>query len=440
MSYALFKHQQDAAPLLMRRSAILWWDTQTGKTRAVLHAFDQLWQAGGPRHLVVVCPAYARATWVAELEEMKLALPVRNLYGVSRRYSVDSLRPGRVHVDQIRADVPSTPELPHVSLLSWDVVGAWEADLRGQMGSAVLVLDESHEHAVNPATRRYKGVQSLALYSARTWLLSGTLYRRTAMDIFWQARLTGQLRNLKPAAFGDEYCQRRFNPFRGYSGNWEYRGLKPGAENKLGALITNLSRVHEEDCYDVPAIRRLVRWVDIGAGYDGGDNETHMETARTRLVPIKIQRCLEFIHDLPQRPLVVFGWHQSFVEAVAEAIPGAAFITGNTPPIQRAEIRRRFMAGQIPVLVANLKAFGLSVSLTRASHVIFGELHWSETDHRQAEGRIKGPSQASPHITYTYLGVRNSVDDFVWRVKLDKGRAIDRLDRALTQRIVIQAG
>lgn len=435
MSYALFKHQADAAPLLMRGSAILWWDTQTGKTRAVLHAFDQLWQAGGPRHLIVVCPAYARATWVAELEEMGLALPVRQLFGVSRRYVRDSLAP------TARSSAPAVTTnlvgLPHVSILSWDIVGAWEADLRVQAGSAVLVLDESHEHAVNPATRRYKGVQSLSTFADRTWLLSGTIYRRTAMDIFWQARLAGQLRNLKPAAFGDNYCQRRFNPFRGYSGAFEYRGLKPGAENKLGALITNLSRIHEEDCYDVPAVRRLVRWVDIGPGYQGGDNEGHLEEARSRLVPLKIQRCLEFINDLPQRPLVVFGWHTAFVEAVAEKIPGAAFITGATPPIKRAEIRRNFMAGRIPVLVANLKAFGLSVSLARANHIIFGELHWSETDHRQAEGRIKGPAQASPHITYTYLGVQNSVDDFVWRVKLDKGRAMDRLDRALTQRIVV---
>jgi len=156
-----------------------------------------------------------------------------------------------------------------------------------------------------------------------------------------------------------------------------------------------------------------------------------MEAARSRLVPLKIKRTLEFLADTPGRPLVIYGWHRDFVESLAAQIPGAAFVTGDTPPIRRASIQRDFQLGRIPVLVANLKAFSLSVSLTQAAHIIFGELHWSETDHRQAEGRIKGPSQTAKHIDYTYLMVKNSVEDYIWRVKLDKGRAMDRLDRAV---------
>ncbi|MDA4120378.1 MAG: hypothetical protein OK436_07300, partial [Thaumarchaeota archaeon] len=188
--------------------------------------------------------------------------------------------------------------------------------------------------------------------------------------------------------------------------------------------------------YDIPSVRRLDRWVDVGDGYEGGNNEANMEKARSRLVPLKVKRTLEFLADLPGRPVVVYGWHREFVEAIAKAIPGAAFVTGDTSFREREIIKGQFALGRIPVLVANLKAFGLSVSLAKASHVVFGEIHWSETDHRQAEGRIKGPAQKAPRIDYTYLMVKNSVEEFVWRVRLNNGRAMDRLDKAATPSII----
>lgn len=412
-------------PLLVNGSAILWWDMQTGKTRATLHAFDQLWQQhGGPRRLVVICPAYARATWLNEMEEMGLGLPVYQLFGISKRRII-----GPSMGD---AELPGS-DIPSVVIASWDIVGSWLGTLVRQAHLSALVLDESHEHAVNPATRRYKAVSRLSTVSNRTWLLTGTLYRKTAMDIYWQARLVHgfRFRNLNPTSYGVRFCVKRFNPYIGRSGAYEYRGLQPGVEENLVRLIPNLSRIREAECFDIPLVRRIATYVDVGNVYTMGDNEGELERARSRLVPLKVQRTLEFVADTPERPLIIYGWHQDYVRQVAAKIPGAAYVTGGTPPIQRAEIQRRFAAGQIPVLVANLKAFGLSVSLARASHMIFGEVHWSETDHRQAEGRIHGARQESSHLRYTYLLVKNSVDDYVWRVKLNKGKAMDRLDRAL---------
>jgi hypothetical protein len=412
--YPLFMHQGKVEPLLRQGPAILWWDMQTGKTRAILHAFDQLWQQGGPRQLLVVCPAYARATWIEEAEKMNLGLPVRTLFGITKRKIVG--------LEQ--------SDLPSITLVSWDTLNSWVPYLnRGK--PMVVALDESHEHAVNPETIRYQAVHNLVVMQDRAWLLTGTIYRRSAMDIYWQARLAGGFTKMTALQFGERFCVRRFNPFRGRNGAYEYSGLKPGVEAELTALIPNLSRVREEDCYDVPPVRRIDRWVDVGTGYKGGDNEANMEEARSRLVPLKIQRSLEFINDLPQRPIVIFGWHTAFVEGLAAKIPGASYITGATPPIRRAEIKRDFQLGRIPVLVANLKSFSLSVSLTASSHVIFGEVHWSETDHRQAEGRIKGISQRAPHITYTYLMVKNSIEEYVWNNKLAKGRAMDRVDAAV---------
>lgn len=423
MSYDLFTHQSNAEPLLGRGSALLWWDMQTGKTRATLNAFDHLWQSGGPRHLIVFCPAYARATWVAEIEKMGLGMPVVTAYGITKQ-----------RVDPVElSEIIGFVSVPRVTIVGWDIADAWAPRLLRPASGQVVVLDESHEHAVNPATKRYRAVRLVTSVADRTWALTGTIYKKSAMDIYWQGRLVGAFPKLTPAQFGDRYCVLKFNPFKGYHGAYEYSGLKKGIEENLVSLIPNLSRIHEEDCFDIPAVRRIDRWVDVGRTYTGGNNEASMEKARSSLVPLKIQRTLEFLNDLPQRPVVVFGWHTRFVEELATRIPGAAFVTGDTPTIRRSEIQRDFSNGRIPVLVANLKAFGLSVSLARASHVIFGEIHWSETDHRQAEGRIKGIAQQAKHIDYTYLMVKNSIEDYVWRNKLNKGRAMDRLDLAISK-------
>jgi len=398
---------------------------QTGKTRAVLHAFDQLWQARSDiRHLIVFCPAYARGNWYAEIQDkMGLGLPVLTAYGITKH---------RMEPAGLSETIGFTT-LPWVTIVGWDVADAWVYKLMKSAQGQVVVLDESHEHAVNPATKRYQAVQRVVRLADRTWALTGTIYKKTAMDIYWQGRLVKGFRDLTPEQFGSKYCLVGYSK---YKEMWEYRGLRRGVESKLVELMPNLSRVHEEDCYDIPAVRRIDRWVDIGSEYTGGNNEANMEKARSALVALKVKRTLEFLDDLPERPVVIYGWHRSFVEEVAKRIPGSAFVTGDTPTLQRTDIQRQFSAGRIPVLVANLKAFGLSVSLARASHIIFGEIHWSETDHRQAEGRIKGPAQTAKRIDYTYLMVKNSVEEFVWRVRLNNGRAMDRLDSAARPSII----
>jgi hypothetical protein len=408
----------------LRGSALLWWDMQTGKTRAVLNAFDRLWQTHPSiRHLIAFCPAYARATWQTEIEKMGLGLPVMTAYGITRQ---------RIEPAELSESIGFT-SLPRVTICSWDVADAWAPRLLRPASGQVLILDESHEHAVNPVTKRYRAVRKLTEIADRTWALTGTIYKKTAMDVYWQGRLIRAFRGVTPLQFGEKYCIRKFNPYHGYHGAYEFSGLKKGVEEDLVNLIPNLSRVHEEDCFDIPAVRRIDRWVDVGPAYKGGDNETNMERARSGLVGLKVKRTLEFLADLPQRPVVVYGWHREFVETLAAQIPGSAFVTGDTGFVQRAQIQRDFALGRIPVLVANLKAFGLSVSLAKASHMIFGEIHWSETDHRQAEGRIKGVAQTARHIDYTYLMVKNSVEDYVWRTKLNKGKAMDRLDLAISK-------
>jgi superfamily II DNA or RNA helicase len=410
---------------LSRGPALLWWDMQTGKTRAVLHAFDQLWQRRSDiRHLIVFCPAYARGNWYAEIaDKMHLDLPILTAYGITKQ---------RMDPAGLSETIGFTT-MPRVTIVGWDVADAWVYKLMKAAQGQVVVLDESHEHATNPGTKRYKAVNRVARLADRTWALTGTIYKKTAMDIYWQGRLTGGFRDLTPEQFGTRYCLVGYSKFKKM---WEYRGLRRGVEEKLVDLMPNLSRVHEEDCYDIPTVRRIDRWVDVGSGYTGGNNEANMEKARSALVGLKVQRTLEFLNDLPQRPVVVFGWHRDFVSRLAAKIPGSACVTGDTSTSERADIQRRFASGNIPVIVANLKAFGLSVSLARAAHVIFGEIHWSETDHRQAEGRIKGPAQQAKRIDYTYLMVKNSVEEFVWRVRLNNGRAMDRLDKAASPSII----
>jgi hypothetical protein len=49
----------------------------------------------------------------------------------------------------------------------------------------------------------------------------------------------------------------------------------------------------------------------------------------------------------------------------------------------------------------------------------------------QAEARIRGPKQTK-RPCYWYLLAMNSVDEFVWRTMLARGRDMKRLDAAKT--------
>ena len=416
-AYRLFPRQSEVGPSLRAGPYVLNWFMRLGKTRACLHAFDQLWQTGGPSIMVVVCPSIAKGVWNAEQREMGLQLPTVKLDGKTNK---------RATGERIRG-------LPLLVMVNWEIVDAHLHDLveLATNNRIVLVLDETQDHCTNPANKRYKAVKALAMLADRVWICTGTLYRTSAMDYYWQLRLLG------PSAFPWYYTKvvdfsARFVPIirrNQYSNRLEYRGVK-NLDDMLDPMRPWLDRRLEE-LEEVP--EDFVWWLDEGDQYRyaGGDNPGAMSAARSELSELKAQRTVELIkrNGLDQEPLVVFGWHKRFVHRVAAELGGLA-IDGDTSASQKDNIVAGFKAGQVPIVVVNIKSGGVAIDLARARNAVFGEVDWIATSMEQAEARIRGPRQTQ-RVTYWYVLCSDSVDEFVWRTMLRRAGDSRRIDEHL---------
>jgi SNF2 family DNA or RNA helicase len=75
-------------------------------------------------------------------------------------------------------------------------------------------------------------------------------------------------------------------------------------------------------------------------------------------------------------------------------------LTGDTPPAQRGEVVRQFQAGDVPVLLASLKAGGVGLNLTAADTVIHLDPWWNPAVEAQANARAHRIGQDKPVFVY----------------------------------------
>jgi hypothetical protein len=391
----------------------LWWEPRLGKTAACLAAFEQLRQER-PHNALVVCPQIAKAVWRKEAERMGLGVEVLTLHGLTQR-----------RVDRRPGDGRG-----RLVLINWELAPSWLDELRELVLRGVLILDETHDHITNPLNLRHRAAYSLSLTAERTWITTGTAYRRSALDVFWQLRMLGPRANpfqvWSPQRFGNRFCQKSAGFWQG---QFDYRGLRDGREQELLSRVPAIDKRRAEDVPYLPL--RVTSWVSEGPMYEHR-HDIGLAAALAALAELKARRTVDYVRSLPRRPVVVFGWHRHYIELVAAELE-APIIYGGTSADQREQAIAALRAGQVPVLVCNLRAAGMSIDLARAADAVVGELWWDEVTHRQAEARILGPRQLARHPTIHYLMSADSADEFVWNVRLRKGRALDRLDEAGAQ-------
>lgn len=124
-----------------------------------------------------------------------------------------------------------------------------------------------------------------------------------------------------------------------------------------------------------------------------------------------------------------------------------AMFTGSETPAEKIEARRRFIAGETPVLLMSLRAgAGLDGLQKMCRTVVFGELDWAPAVHEQNIGRVFRDGQTDPVTAYFLVaddgadpliaeklglkrqqaeGIRNPDHEILEDLQVDKGRAIE---------------
>jgi SNF2 family DNA or RNA helicase len=122
--------------------------------------------------------------------------------------------------------------------------------------------------------------------------------------------------------------------------------------------------------------------------------------------------------------LVIFAHHTRIVKAIAKKFDAPA-IMGETPASKRQNIVDAFQNDpDVRILVANLRAGGVGLTLTAASNVLFVEFGWTPADMDQAADRCHRIGQEDSVTAWQMVGI-DTIDERIVELIEDKRTIVD---------------
>lgn len=424
----LFDYQKEGVEFLLSHSGGMLLDEQgLGKTIQALNAVNKIaqvgWKQGKACVVVVVCPAIMQGTW---------------------KYHIENILDNRI------ASIVHSYEW-YVKLENYR--GLMKL-IHNTENSVCVIVDEAH-YIKTPTSKRTKTVQHLLTLENIIFkvLLTGTPITRDVDDLFTQLKVFYP--NFCRSIF--EYRRRYMNCIHSYFGD-TFKGFK---DDSAKAEIINylkhcsLRRTKKSAGLELPSITRTPVFVDINKKIakeslsildyatkvingsddynmykaDLAEEASHIASVRKALGIAKVPQVLQYVEHLLQsgtQKLIVFGVHIDVVNLIYEALKEkykeikTHRIIGATTNTQREKIINEFQNEDTPqIIVANMIACGVGVTLTKAHTVVFAELDFTPSNIMQAEARVHRITQE--HIVNSiFIIAKDSLDEKILGIIREK--------------------
>lgn len=377
---------------------------RTGKTPTTL----KLIEAEGHEKAIVVCPASLVLNWKKEVERWVSNYHIHTVKGTKNQ----------------RQKIYSAWESSKGFLvLSYETLRS-DVELIDSTNS-VVVLDEAHR------LRNYQSQQSKAVYklgknAAKRLALTGTPAVNKGDDLY------GILHFLYPSKFPSywQFVDRYFKTWETPWGVRQVSSYKRKEELQEILDLISVQRKRSEVMQWVPAKQYQTIEVEMSAKQskaykDMLETFTVIEETEikadassvlaqlTRLRQIclspdlldiqapsaKEEFLLEWLDDNPNEQVIVFSSFSSYLKKLKQTLDSkksdVSIIVGETPLSMRNKYVEWFQAGKTKVMLANIQAAGVGLTLDKASTVIFLDRAYTPTDNQQAEDRIVATTESS---------------------------------------------
>ena len=404
------------------------------------------------KSILIVCPASLKLNWKREF----IKWDVKGL-------SVDIA---------IGEEFPSTD----VAIINYDILSTHADKIHNKVFD-LLIVDEAH-YLKNPKTLRCINVfgeeakKTTGIQANRKLFLTGTpiLNRPVEGWILFS--------NLAPDVFGNypSFTARYANGHRTNFG-WNAKGASNLDELQVKLRSTIMVRRMKADVLkELPAKRRqIIEFTGEGvrnlvkkeeAAYEAhqaellnllvdwqlakaeseeaykealsamqdksGTSFTEFSKVRKEVAQKKLPYVIDHIKTAMEcGKVVVFAHHQSVIDALKEAFPGAVVITGKTSIQNRQKAVDSFQEDpEVKLFLGNIQAAGVGLTLTASSHVIFCELSWVPGEVSQAEDRCHRLGQLQS-VLVQHLLLEGSIDVTMAKRLIEKQEIIDKaLDKS----------
>ena len=304
-----------------------------------------------------------------------------------------------------------------------------------------IIADESHK-LKNSATKRASAVKEIARANGGIpyrMLLTGTPVINQPSEIINQLKILGVFKDTFGGwmQFTDRYCNRQDSQF----GQWDISGasnLDELYDRLTGNCYVRRNKDQENILEELPSKQRSVVELEIDNRSKYNDVEENLadhlrekykedddfaeqidhlseplkEAHKERHAEAKVRRAMNAEHlvkinELRQvtsegkykeakkwvrnfletgEPLLLFAHYKETTQKLADEFD-CPKITGDVGSDRRGEIVEEFQNGDHDLLVLNIEAGGVGITLTEASNVAFVEIPWTFSEVEQAEDR-----------------------------------------------------
>ncbi len=434
-------YQKAGIGFSVRRSAILLADDMgLGKT---IQAIGTINAESTIKKVLVICPASLKINWKKEMTKW-----------LTRQFSIG--------IAVSREEFPTTD----IVIINYDIVKKFSNEVRNFVWDLV-VFDEGH-YLKNRNTQRTKHVVGYyekknspnniePIKARKKMILTGTPIPNRIVEL-WPL-----LNYLDPENWGNySYFTKRYCGAHHNGWGWDVGGATnlDELQEKLRTTVM-IRRLKKDVLTDLPPKRRqiieiedensskivererkvsekyqdrleelavqneLANVSEFDDGYLSKVNELSEllkldfeEISRLRhdTALQKIPYCMEYIHDAIESSgkVVIFAHHHDVVDAITENLDSNkikyVLCTGKTSQIDRDHAVESFQNDPgVKVFIGTIKAAGVGITLTAASHVIFVELDWVPGNVTQAEDRLHRIGQKNS-VLVQHLVLNDSLD------------------------------
>jgi SWI/SNF-related matrix-associated actin-dependent regulator of chromatin subfamily A-like protein 1 len=413
--------------LASRNAALLADDLGLGKTIQLPGLLNYLPEINS---CLVVCPASLKSNWHREL--------TRWLCGRPRSILVCD---GST-VDVAKADIV---------IINYDLLSRFYDSLSARSWD-LICFDEGH-YLKNPKAQRTQYARDLARGAGRRVILTGTPLLNGPAELWSLLNILEPNRWPNFYRFAHRYCA----PVR-TSWGWDFSGssnreelalelrkgllLRRREKHVLAQLPPIVRQVIPLAIDPSPLLEHLTERVAELYGFDPAHPPFEIDPEkipfeliseiRRETGALKSEAAVAFLKEQTtdySQKTIVFAHHLNVLETLHAAFSGeSVLVTGQTPLRARQEGVDAFQ-GQgngIKYFIASTRAFGLGVTLTASSHVVFVEPDWTPALLDQAEARAHRIGQDST-VLAQYLVLENSLDERILAAVQSKRAVINAI-------------
>lgn len=456
----LFKHQEEGIRFLKKRKrAILADEMGLGKTRQAIIAMGDSADKG----IIVVCPASLKQNWKRE---------ILMVYPEETIAVVDS---GPTYTIEEAAWV----------IINYDMLPKYLDQLTERIDDGradAVIVDEAH-YIKSSTADRTKATLKLVADAKRVLLLTGTPLLNRPAELFTLLKAVKHPLGKAKTTFAKRYCGGQMKVMvRDLFGNrtffvspdrqWPFRNQK--ARYRVYMFMDDTGATHldelkqftkdvmlrrtKKEVLDLPEKIRsdvpveltsdqrrtydsawdaYLEW--LGAHPEAGRNIDNVLTAQ-QLIEVgklkqvcsiaKVPRIVADVENALEQgeQIIIFTGYRQTLQDLRTALAHheTRYISGDMNSEYRQEAVDAFQGGKAKVMIANIQAGGVGITLTAASIVMFADLDWSPEVNAQAEDRAHRIGQEGTVNVYRYTA-EETIDEDILRTLEEKKKVIQAL-------------